>query len=674
MCGIAGIVNIAAKQPPDLAQIVSMISPLRYRGPDESGVYLDSSVALGHLRLSIIGIDGGTQPIGNESGDLWIVYNGEAYNYIELKADLIAKGHRFTTLTDTEVLLHLYEEYGPGCLGMINGQFALAIWDSRKQELFLARDRVGIRPLYYTWSERGTFLFASEIKAILAVDGRHELDLEALSQLFVFWTTLPGRSFFQGVEELPPGHFLLICKERSEPEPYWRIPFHPPEECCGLSFPDAADALRDLLSDSVRLRLRADVPVGAYLSGGLDSSVITTLISRNCESHLKTFSLGFEAGSFDETSSQEEMVRYLGTDNRRVLIENHQIRRLLPETVWHCEKPTLRTSPVPMFMLSQLVRAEGYKVVLSGEGADEILGGYNIFKEAKIRGYWGREPESTRRPRLLEKLYPYVFQNPARGRAFLQNFFAVSQEQLDDPFFSHAVRWGAGMRNLGFLSDASLGQLAGYQPLDELAKRLPERFMERDRLSRAQVLEMEIFLSNFLLSSQGDRVAMAHSVEMRHPFLDYRIIDFAFRLPARWKICGLNEKYLLKHAFRGAVPESILWRPKQPYRAPISELFSPSAPADYVDDLLSEQRLRESGYFNPKKVSALYAKVRNSSPEAVSEFQNMALVGALTTQILHRQFIATASVQAAVPVKPDLIVYGASGIPPSERPQRRLVE
>ena len=666
MCGIAGIMNIAANEPPGLTQISSMISPLRYRGPDESGVYLDENVALGHLRLSIIGIDGGTQPICNENGTLWIIYNGEAFNYIELKQDLLKKGHRFSTNTDTEVLLHLYEEYGTKSLEMVNGQFSLAIWDSLKKELFLARDRVGIRPLYYAWAG-GRIVFASEIKAILALVGTRGLDLEALSQVFVFWSTLPGRTVFKGIKELPPGHFMLVNDAPVDPGPYWRVPCHSPEAGSTLGLSDTAEQLRELLNDAVRLRLRADVPVGAYLSGGLDSSIIAMLISRNCKSHLKTFSLGFQTCGFDETPFQRELIRNLKTDNRQVMIDNAEIRRLLPETVWHCEKPLLRTSPVPMFILSNLVRSEGYKVVLSGEGADEILGGYNIFKEAKIREYWGRRPESTRRPLLLERLYPYVFNNPGRGRSFLQNFFSVTRGQLDDPFFSHAVRWGGGMRNLGFLSDDCLASLANYRPVEELAGWLPENFAARDVLSRAQVLEMEIFLAGFLLSSQGDRVGMAHSVEMRHPFLDYRMIDFAFRLPARWKIKGLNEKYLLKQAFKGMIPDSICDRLKQPYRAPVSELFYPDAPADYVDDLLSERCLRDSGYFNAKKISRLYAKVRNSAPGVVSEFENMALVGALSTQILHRQFITASSFRADTLIRPDRVVYGADFTGPRAR-------
>jgi len=254
-----------------------------------------------------------------------------------------------------------------------------------------------------------------------------------------------------------------------------------------------------------------------------------------------------------------------------------------------------------------------------------------------------------------------VFSNPARERAYLRDFFAVQPPGARDPYFSHRVRWDASSRNLAFFSDDCRAELGAYDPVQELSRRLPEGFSGRDLLSRAQLLEMEIFLANFLLSSQGDRVGMAHSVEMRHPFLDFRVVDFAFRLPARWKIRGLNEKYLLKRAFRGQIPESITARAKQPYRAPIRELFFPQAPADYVDDLLSEARLRDHGYFNPQKVSRLYAKFRGSDHPFASEFQNMALIGALSTQILHQQFIQGDGLRAVRGVEPDRVVRGGAG-------------
>lgn len=662
MCGITGMMNLTSQEPPSLEQISAMIAPLAHRGPDQSGVYLDDRVALGNLRLSIIGLGDGIQPIGNEDSTLWIVYNGEAFNYVELKSDLVKRGHRFTTGTDTEVLLHLYEEYGPQCLGMINGQFGLAIWDARKRELFLARDRVGIRPLYYTISA-GRLWFASEIKAILAVDRRRQLDLEGLAQVFTFWTTLPGCTVFDGIRELPPGHFMLVKDGKAEPRAYWQIPCYPPEEQ-ETSLDRATEELQELLTDAVRLRLRSDVPVGAYLSGGLDSSIIALLIARSCTSHLRTFSLGFQAAPFDETHYQQELIRHLGADNRQVLISNAQIRASLPETVWFCERPMLRTAPVPMFLLSRLVRSEGYKVVLSGEGADEVLGGYNIFKEAKIREFWARQPASTRRPLLLERLYPYVFSNPGRERRYLQEFFAVRGNGPANPYFSHEVRWENSRRNLGFFSADCRGELASYDPMQHLGRLLPKDFPNRDLMSRAQLLEMEIFMAGFLLSSQGDRVGMAHAVEMRHPFLDYRVIDFASRVPARWKLHGLKEKYLLKRAFTGQIPESIENRQKQPYRAPIREMFSALAPADYADDLLSEQRLREYGYFNAKKVSRLYARFRSPDAGTSSEFQNMALIGALSTQLLHQSMVAGDRARNVPPLKPDRIVSAATGTRP----------
>jgi asparagine synthase (glutamine-hydrolysing) len=656
MCGITGILNLKSDTPPTLEQITAMISLLRHRGPDETGVYLDSNIVLGHLRLSIIGIDGGIQPIGNENGTLWIIYNGEAFNYVELKDDLLKKGHNFKTRTDTEVLLHLYEEYGTSCLEMINGQFSLAIWDSVNKELFLARDRVGIRPLYYTLSD-GRLIFASEIKAILVVSGTRELDLEALSQVFIFWATLSGRTIFRDIQELPPGHFMLVNNNGLiRTERYWSIPFDSIGDLTGLSFDEAAEELRGLLKDAVKLRLRSDVPVGAYLSGGLDSSITSMLISRNFNTHLKTFSMGFQEDAFDETVFQAELIRFLGVDHREVLIDNAQILRCLPETIWHCETPLLRAAPVPLFILSGLVRTEGFKVVLCGEGADEILGGYDIFKEAKVRSFWGRQPESSRRPLLLERLYPHIFQNPARGRQYLRNFFAVNSGQLDDPLFSHMVRWENSRKNLGFFSDECIAALSLYDPIEELAARLPRSFYSRNLLSKAQVLEMEIFLSNYLLSSQGDRVAMAHSVELRHPFLDFRVMDFSFKIPAKWKVKGLHEKYILKKAFQGLIPERITKRAKQPYRAPIRELFATNTVNDYVDFLLSEDYLKKSGYFNANKVRRLYAKYCRPDDGFASEFQNMALIGVLSTQILHQQFVEGFLPQKAERIRPNKII------------------
>ncbi|MCP3872431.1 MAG: asparagine synthase (glutamine-hydrolyzing), partial [Desulfobacteraceae bacterium] len=550
MCGIAGIFNLLSQNNVSEDVILRMISILNHRGPEEKGVYYDQDIHLGHSRLGIIGLEKGTQPISNHDGSLWIVYNGEVFNYIELRSELEKKGYQFTTQTDTEVILHLYEENGSACLSELNGQFAIAIWDFKKKELFLARDRVGICPLYYTF-QNGRFTFASEIKALFMDNlTSRQIDFVSLKQIFTCWTTIGSQTIFNDIKELCPGHFMVIKEGSSlNQKPFWSLPYYSVEQQWKGTQEEAAYKLSELLKDAVRLRLRADVPVGAYLSGGLDSSIITSIISKKFNNHLKTFSLGFEEKAFDESVYQSEMIKFLRTDHHQTCITNQQVCDNFSKVIWHCEKPLLRTGPVPLFVLSKFVRENNFKVVLTGEGADEVFGGYNIFKEAKVRAFWARQPDSKFRPLLLERLYPYIFKNPNRNRAFLQKFFSATPEDLCDPLMSHQKRWKNTKRCTTFFSKDVLNGLTEYNPVNDIFKRLPEDFAERDQFSRAQWLEMDIFMSNYLLSSQGDRVSMANSVELRVPFLDHRIIDFAAQLPAHWKIFGLDEKYLLKKAF-----------------------------------------------------------------------------------------------------------------------------
>lgn len=649
MCGISGVMGQGACSE---ELIHRMISTIQYRGPDEAGIYTDKNIALGHCRLSIVGLDDGTQPICNEDGSLWIVYNGEVFNYPELKADLQNRGHVFNTGTDTEVLVHLYEEYGHGFLKLINGQFAFAIWDSQKKELFLARDRVGIRPLFY-YQAGEIYIFASEIKAIFAdYSVPREICPEALHEIFTYWTTLTPKTTFKDIFELPPGHYQIVKNGLIvEQKPYWEIPYYSSDNYFIGTFAEAVEEIQMLFVDAIRLRLRADVPVGAYLSGGLDSSIITSIISKQFNNRLRTFSIGFEEAVFDETPFQKEMVNYLKTDHSELLITNHDIRECFPQVVQHCEKPILRTSPVPMFLLSRLVRDNNFKVVLTGEGADEIFWGYDIFKEAKIRQFWSKFPQSKARPRLLEKLHPYIFSNPARNRMILQKFYAVSSDDLVDPYFSHNIRWKNTAKNKMFFSDEMMQRSMNVPAFDQdLLQRLPAGFNSRDALSKAQFLEMDIFLSNYLLSSQGDRVAMGNSLELRVPFLDYRVIDFAAKLPPSWKINALSEKHILKKAFKDIIPPGIISRPKQPYRAPIREVFF-SGKSDYVDELLSAEYVQKAGYFDPSKVSNLVDKYRKSDQLIASETQNMALVGILSTQLIHSQFIENYSANRIKPVE-----------------------
>lgn len=634
MCGIAGKFLMTEQPTVSVQLLTDMIGIFRHRGPDESGIYLDDHIGLAQARLSIIDLSGGAQPIHNENQRYWIIFNGEIFNYVELRKDLIAKGHTFSTSSDTEVILHLYESYGPDCLSRLVGQFALAIWDREQRELFLARDRVGIRPLFYTL-QHGSLIFASEIKAIFTDPAiKREINLPALPQIFTCWTTLPSETFFKNIRQLPPGHFMKASANGVQITKYWDHQYAIDGDYPDWSENQLTERLNELLLDAVRLRLRADVPVGCYLSGGIDSSALTTLVKRHFNQSLKTFGITFESADFDESGYQREMVKFLETDHRELHIRNETPGAHLSRMIWHGEIPVLRTAPVPLFLLSRLVRENNFKVVLTGEGADEVFGGYNIFRETKVRQFWAKQPHSRFRGLLIRRLYPYIFKNP-RLASMQQKFFASGLDHPDNPFFSHEIRWQNTARIQHFLAP----DLAITQPDEqfraELRTLLPAEFPSWDYLAKAQYLEKTLFMSNYLLSSQGDRVAMAHSVEIRLPFLDHRLIEFAGKIHPRWKIFGMTEKYILKKMFRQQLPAVVLNRAKQPYRAPIgSELFQSDA---LIQELLSPTGLEQTGLFDSRHVSSLLQKI--TSGKEVGEVEKMALVGIITTQLCHHHFI-----------------------------------
>ncbi|MCI0519391.1 MAG: asparagine synthase (glutamine-hydrolyzing) [Chloroflexi bacterium] len=656
MCGITGIYQSEAREEIQETTLRRMLGALRHRGPDQFGVYLDERVGLGSARLSIIDLSSGQQPISNEDETLWIVFNGEIFNYVELRPELEQRGHHFTTNTDTEVVVHLYEEYGPACLQRLNGQFAIALWDSRKGSLFLARDRLGIRPLFYTLHE-GALIFASEIKSILA-EGRvrAEIDPVALDQIFTYWSTLSPRSAFKGIRDVPPGHYLLAQDGQIRVERYWQVEF--PAEGGGQAeasrpVEDLLEEFHDLLVDATQIRLRADVPVGAYLSGGLDSSTTAAIIRNYTHNRLDTFSIAFSDPDFDESAYQIQMAKLLGTDHHVVYASHEEIGKVFPEVIWHTETPLTRTSPAPLFLLSNLVHENGYKVVMTGEGADEFLAGYNIFKEAMIRRFWARNPQSQFRPLLLRRLYPYIADLSRSGDAYLKAFFGSGLEKVNDPYYSHTVRWEDTSRGKRFFSDA-LRQTIEERRRENPPPALPQNFKTWSALQQAQYLEVSVFLSQYLLSSQGDRVAMAHSVEGRFPFLDYRVVEFCNRLPADLKLRGLTEKYLLKRLARRWLPEEIWQRPKRPYRAPIQRSFFNPAAEGYVRELLSPQALGGSGYFKPGAVAQLADK--SSRGMRLSETDDMALVGVISTQLVHNQFVSHFSMPAPLGAVEDVKV------------------
>jgi asparagine synthase (glutamine-hydrolysing) len=642
MCGIAGILNVSESRPPARAELAAMIARLRHRGPDGTGILIDGAIGLAHARLSIIDIAGGQQPIHNEDCTVQVVLNGEIFNYVELRRELAGRGHRFYTQSDTEVIVHLYEEHGERFVDYLNGQFAIALWDSRRQSLLLARDRTGIRPLFYT-EAAGRIIFASEVKALFALpDVRRSIDVRALAETCTYWSTLAPRTAFEDVLSLPPGHVLVIADGARCLYRYWDWVF--PDAAAGADEDsprkeaDYAAQLRELLIDAVRLQLRADVPVGAYLSGGLDSSIIASLVRNFSDAPLRTFSLTFEDAEFDESLHQKEMVDYLGTSHTSINCTKADIAAAFPRTILHTESPIVRTAPAPLMLLSGHVRQAGYKVVLTGEGADEVFGGYDLFKEAKIRRFWARSPESTMRPRILERLYPYFKHSPATGRAFMEAFFRHGMEHVNEPYFAHIPRWTTTQRTHKFFSREVRDAIGEWDPYLAIMETLPSEICRWKPLARDQYVEAHTLMTGYLLSSQGDRVAMANSVEGRFPFLDHRLIEFANRLPPRLKLRGLAEKYLLKKSMQGLLPESVRTRAKQPFRAPDSQcFFNDGRPVEYVAELFSASKISAAGYFDAGATAKLFEKCR--AGRAIGFADNMAFVAVLSTMLLHEQFI-----------------------------------
>ena len=475
MCGISGIVDF---NNPNIEEglLRRQLGLIRHRGPDAFGIYVGRNVGLASTRLSILDLSGGDQPIHNEDSTIWVVYNGEIFNFPELREDLEKRGHKFYTRTDTEILVHLYEDNGPNLFDKVNGQYGLALWDQKEQRLLLGRDRLGIRPLFYH-QRNGRLVFGSEIKAIFAdPEIPREMNPQSLSDIFTCWSCLGSDTAFKKISQLLPGHYAIFSRNGLSTHRYWQLSFSnsfkpnrtlgslnpgPLDPCiqgslghsttgsldhCYSGSPEPSNSiprtlesyvseLQHLLTDATRIRLRADVPVGAYLSGGLDSTYITSLVKKNFNNQLRTFSVSFTDDKFDEAPFQNKAVEALQTDHSMIRCTEQDIGANLPRVIWHAEVPLLRTGPIPLFLLSRLVRENSFKVVLTGEGSDEIFAGYDIFKEDRVRRFWARNAESKMRPRLLQRLYPDIFKpENSRGSAFLTDFFRKGLSQVNSPF------------------------------------------------------------------------------------------------------------------------------------------------------------------------------------------------------------------------------------------------
>jgi len=642
MCGIAGVLTHNS-EPVELAELMRMASVLEHRGPDEFGAYRDPHIGLAHSRLSIIDLLSGQQPLANEDGTIWVVFNGEIFNFVELRAELEAHGHVFRTKSDTEVIVHAFEQWGPAGFARFNGQFAIGLWEAGPRVLTLARDRIGIHPLYVAESA-GRVAFASEVKALFA--GNPELprgfDAVGLEETFTFWSPVAPQTPYRSVREVPPGQVWTykdgVCSQQ---------PFFVPSYAGGSlptfrgSVEDAARSVLDELERATALRmLRADVPVGSYLSGGLDSSLMAALGLRAKGSQFKTFSLTFEEQEFDESSFQTEMVQRLGTEHTAVHVKETDIAEHFPTVLRHTEKPLLRTAPVPMFLLSRLARQEGVKVVLTGEGADEVFAGYDIFREARVRRFWAKQPKSEWRPRLLERLYPYLARSPVAQQAFARRFFGQDLSKSGEPGFSHGPRFRSASALKRLFHPDLQAQASSVNVEERLYAGLPAEYGSWSLLSRDQYLEISTLLPGYILSSQGDRMLMANSIEGRFPFLDVNVMALANSLPSSFKLRALDEKHVLKRAARDLVPSGILVRKKQPYRAPDGLCFvGPRAPA-WVRDMTTESAVTRVGVFAPKAVSQLFDKTRSSAEAGkFTNADNMAITGVLSTQLLHGSLI-----------------------------------
>jgi asparagine synthase (glutamine-hydrolysing) len=637
MCGIAGYFKRVPRATGSAKTVEHMVAAIKHRGPDEQGFYDDDYVSMGMSRLSIIDLSGGKQPIHNGHKTVWVVFNGEIYNYIELRAMLEKKGHSFYTTSDTEVIPHLYDEFGLDFIQYMNGNFAIALWDTVKKRFLLIRDRTGIRPLYYSVNS-DAIAFGSEMKALFKYPGiKPEIDPAGLDQVFSLWVNVPPRTVFKNINELAPGHFLLITPDEITEKQYWSYTFPGINDYEDKPLEYYSERLRELLYDATTIRLRADVPVASYLSGGIDSSIISSLVKRHHNNDLITFSIAFADTVFDERPYQRAMVDYLGTDHRMVEATYESISNAFVDVVRYAEKPTIRTAPAPLFLLSKLVRDNNIKVVLTGEGADEIFGGYDIFKEDIIRRFWAKFPESKLRPKLLSATNPFI--QRSKG-AFWQAFFKKGLTDTSNPYYSHLIRWNntAQIKQL-FHPDLQSQFNEQVNVFDALDAYVSPDLMKWHPLCRAQYLESTLFMSGYLLTTQGDRMMMGNSVEGRFPFLDYRVMEFAATIPPKYKINGLNEKYILKKAFSDYVPESVIKRVKQPYRAPIHRCFIGDEANKLISSMLSKELLSRYGLFNCEYVTNLVEKMKKTPSDRIGERDDMTIAGIVSTQLLNHLFI-----------------------------------
>jgi asparagine synthase (glutamine-hydrolysing) len=606
MCGIAGFLNVDPSRPADGGILRSMTDALVHRGPDDQGVHVQGGVALGMRRLAIIDLATGQQPISNEDGTIWVVFNGEVYNHLELRDDLIARGHRFKTRSDTEVLVHLYEERGDEFVTAINAMAALALWDARRRRLVLARDRMGKKPLHYV-STPEAFVFGSEIKALLRHPAvRAGIDPGSLARYLVHDYVPCPRTIYQGIRKLRPGHIGVLEGGRFSERAYWDVPAPPrPEEGAAAARPmaEVEEEIRATLLEAVRRRLMSDVPLGVFLSGGIDSTSIVACMARAAPGSVRSFSVAFKEPSFDESAYFRSVARHYGAQHEDRLLTPTELLEILPVLASKVDEPLGDASILPTYLLSRFTR-EKVTVALGGDGGDELLAGYPTYQAHRLTGAYERLPRPLRHG-LIE---PRVRRLP------------VSRSNISLEFKAKKFIKGAGMppeiRNqiwLGSFSDAEAlsalsgdlrAELAGADLFDE-ARRHMARAPSPDVLGKLQYVDLKMFLQDCILV-KVDRASMACSLEVRAPMLDHRFVELVAGLPTSWKLRGLTTKHVFRRAMRPWLPSGIIRRPKKGFGIPVAEwLRGPLR--SLMLDLLSPDRLRRQGLLDPGAVGLLIA-------------------------------------------------------------------
>ena len=603
MCGIVGIVYPEGKGSVDVGILRLMNSTLTHRGPDDEGYWVHQNVGLGMRRLSIIDLEGGHQPLSNEDGSVWTIFNGEIYNFHELQRELIQKGHRFQTRSDTEVIVHLYEEEGENFVKRLRGMFAIAVWDSRRQKCLLYRDRVGIKPLHY-WFHNGTLLFASEIKAILEYPevGR-ELSLSALSDYLSLLYIPTPKTIYQEISKLPAGHFLRYSGGEVQIGAYWDFEY---QEQQGIREEEWAERLREALSESVKLHLISDVPLGAFLSGGIDSSTVVACMSRLNSSPVKTYSIGFHDNHFNELPYAKTVARHFGTDHHETVVEVDAFG-LLPKIISGFDEPFADSSAIPTYLVSEFARRE-VKVALSGDGGDELFAGYLWTRKEMWLEKYRKLPVSFRKS--LENLFLKENYRPLREKSFwslVERFLYDANLPPEQSFARRTTCFQPWMKESLFQSwvrdeleeDGNLGRI----------RDLFSRHSTQSVMEKFLYLDSKIYLPDDLLT-KVDRMSMLHSLEVRVPLLDHRLIELVGSIPFSMKLKNRTTKYILKQSMKNVLPSQTLRQRKQGFSIPLQRWFRYEL-SDFSRKLLLEEKSSTCRFFNPKYVEWLLAEHRN---------------------------------------------------------------